>query len=154
MSRRIGSAVVLLAALFAGGARAADDIQIHASTDADEVPLDGTLNLQILVTVASGSQGADVQLPDFKDFDLVGRSQSEQTTIEFSSGAQAIHRRIVTDVRLTPKHEGKAVIEPARVTWRGRSYQTQPITVRVLGAAQAQRRHAPSQRDAEEDPFQ
>jgi len=156
MSRRIGSAVLLLAALFAGAARAADDIQIHASTDGDKVALDGTLNLQILVTVSSGSQGADVQLPDFKDFDLVGRSQSEQTTIEFSGGAQAIHRRIVTDVTLTPKHEGKAVIEPARVTYRGRTYQTQPITVRVLGAAQAQQRHAPPQgsRDEQEDPFQ
>src|SRR5207248_133699 len=99
----------------------------------------------------------DVQLPDFKDFDLVGRSQSEQTTIEFSNGAQSIHRRIVTNVALTPKHEGSATIEPARVTYRGRSYQTQPITVRVLGAAQAQRRRGaqPSARDTEEeDPFQ
>ena len=108
MSRRIGSAALLLVVLVAGGARAADDIQVHASTDADEVAVDGTLNLQILVTVASGSQGADVQLPDFKDFDLVGRSQSEQTTIEFSNGAQSIHRRIVTNVALTPKHEGSA----------------------------------------------
>ncbi|TMB25894.1 MAG: protein BatD [Deltaproteobacteria bacterium] len=155
MSRRIGNAALLLVALVAGGARAADDIQVHASTDADEVAVDGTLNLQILVTVASGSQGADVQLPDFKDFDLVGRSQSEQTTIEFSNGAQSIHRRIVTNVALTPKHEGSATIEPARVTYRGRSYQTQPITVRVLGAAQAQRRRGaqPSARDTEEDPF-
>src|SRR5207248_10469352 len=38
------------------------------------------------------------------------------------------------------RHEGSATIEPVRVSYRGRSYQTQPINVRVLGAAQAQRR--------------
>ena len=157
MSRRTGSAVLLFVGLCAAGARAADDVQIHASTDADEVAVDGTLNLQVLVTVPSASQGADVQLPDFKDFDLVGRSQSEQTTIEFSNGAQNIYRRIVTNVALTPRHEGSATIEPVRVSYRGRSYQTQPINVRVLGAAQAQRRRGatpPSPRESEDDPFQ
>jgi len=155
MSRRIGSGVLVALAIFAAGARAAEDVQVHASTDADEVAVDGTLNLQIVVTVSSGSQGAAVQLPEFKDFDTVGRSQSEQTSFEFSNGAQSIHRRIITNVALTPRHEGNATIEPARVSYGGRSYQTQPITVRVLGAAQAQRRRGapPPSHDGEDDPF-
>jgi hypothetical protein len=155
MSRRIGS-LVLLAALFAAGARAAEDIHLSASTDADEVALDGTLNLRITVTVASKAPVSNVELPDFKDFDIVNRSQSEQMSFEFSGGTPSFRRTIVTNVALTPKHEGSATIEPARVSYSGKSYQTQPIPVRVLGAGQAQARRAPPppSRDPEEDPFQ
>jgi hypothetical protein len=153
MSRRIGSLVLLLA-LFPVSARAAeDDIHVSASTDADEVALDGTLNLRIVVTVTSKSQ-AEVQLPDFKDFDLVSRSQSEQMSFEFSNGTPSFRRTIVTNVSLTPRHEGSATVEPARVSYQGKQYQTQPITVRVLGAGQAQSRRAPPPPQQEdEDPF-
>jgi len=155
MSRRIGS-LVLLAALFATGARAAEEIHVSASTDADEVALDGTVNLRITVTVASKAPVSNVELPDFKDFDIVNRSQSEQMSFEFSGGTPSFRRTIVTNVALTPKHEGNATIEPARVSYNGKSYQTQPIPVRVLGAGQAQARRAPPppSRDPEEDPFQ
>ncbi|MFL5248370.1 MAG: BatD family protein, partial [Myxococcales bacterium] len=155
MSRRIGS-LVLLAALCATAARAAEDIHVSASTDADEVALDGTLNLRITVTVASKAPVSNVELPDFKDFDIVNRSQSEQMSFEFSGGTPSFRRTVVTNVALTPKHEGNATIEPARVSYNGKSYQTESIAVRVLGAGQAQARRAPppSARDPEEDPFQ
>ncbi len=49
MSRRIGSALAAL--LVASAAPAAEEVQVSARADADEVALDGTLNLQITATV-------------------------------------------------------------------------------------------------------
>ena len=74
MSRRIGSALAAL--LVASAAPAAEEVQVSARADADEVALDGTLNLQITATVSSKGDQAELTLPDLKDFDVVSRSQS------------------------------------------------------------------------------
>jgi len=46
---------------------------VSARTDADEVALDGTLNLTITATVSSKGDQAELSLPDLKDFDVVSR---------------------------------------------------------------------------------
>ena len=163
MSRRIGSAAAALLVAFA--ASAAEDVQVSARTDADEVALDGTLNLMVTATVSSKGEQAELTLPDLKDFDVVSRSQSEQVAFTFVNGAPSFRRTTVTTVKLAPRREGQLVIEPARVTYRGRTYSTQPISVRALppGQAPAPKARAagpppPADPDAEgsatADPFQ
>jgi oxygen tolerance protein BatD len=134
MSRRTGSAIAVL--LVASAALAAEDVQVSARTDADEVALDGTLNLQITAVVSSKGDQAELTLPDLKDFDVVSRSQSEQVAFTFLNGAPTFRRTTVTTVKLAPRREGQLKIEPARVTYKGRAYTTQPISIRALAPGQ------------------
>jgi len=122
--------------LFASAALAAEEVQVSARTDANEVALDGTLNLQITATVSSKGDQADLTLPDLKDFDVVSRSQSEQVAFTFVNGSPTFRRTTVTTVKLAPRREGQLTIEPARVTYKGRTYTTQPIAIRALPAGQ------------------
>ncbi|HKC60284.1 MAG TPA: BatD family protein [Myxococcales bacterium] len=134
MSRRTGSAIAVL--LVASAALAAEDVQVSARTDADEVALDGTLNLQITAVVSSKGDQAELTLPDLKDFDVVSRSQSEQVAFTFLNGAPTFRRTTVTTVKLAPRREGQLKIEPARVNYKGRAYTTQPISIRALAPGQ------------------
>jgi len=153
MSRRTGSALVIL--LCALAARAAEDVELFARADADEVALDGTLTLQITATFSSKGEQADLQLPEFKDFDVVSRSQSEQVSFGFVNGAPNFRRTTVTTVLLTPRRAGQLVIEPAQITYRGRPYRTQSISVRGLpaGKAPAARQRPQAPPPAFADPF-
>jgi hypothetical protein len=162
MSRRIGSVVVLL--VVAAAAYAAEDVQVSARTDADEVALDGTISLIVTASVSSKGEQPELSLPDFKDFDVVNRSQSEQVSFTFVNGAPTFRRTTVTTVRLAPRREGQLTIEPARLNYKGQPYSTQPIAIRALPAGQMPsakaRAHAqppPPDRFAEDlalDPFQ
>jgi len=147
MSRRTGSA--LLVVLVASAALAAEDVQVTARTDADEVALDGTLNLIITVNVFSKGDQAELTLPDLKDFDVVSRAQSEQDAFTYLNNKPSFRRTLVATVKLAPRREGQLTIEPARVTYNGRKYKTQPISVRALPAGQTP---APRSRAAQQQP--
>jgi len=151
MSRRTGSALVALLVAFA--ATAAEDVHVSARTDADEVALDGTLNLTITATVSSKGDQAELSLPDLKDFDVVSRSQSEQVAFTFVNGAPTFRRTTVTTVKLAPRREGHLAIEPARVAYKGRTYTTQPISIRALPAGEAPAPKARAQAAPPPNPF-
>src|ERR1700694_3830431 len=133
MSRSIGGARPLLAL----AAHAAADVELTATADRDEVALDGTVTLEITAIYASKGNPGDLQLPPFRDFDVVSRSQSEQVSFAFVNGAPAFKRTIVTTLTLTPKRAGDTVIEPARLVSQGRAYTSRPIHIRVLPVGQA-----------------
>lgn len=132
---RVRAALALLAAAAVARpalAAAQDDAEVSASVDTEEVALDGLVTLQISVTTSSKGETADLSLPPLRDFDVVSRSQSEQVSFQFVGGAPSFRRTIVYSVALTPHRQGKATIEAASVVYRGKRFQTQPITVRVF----------------------
>ena len=133
MSRRIGSFIALLA--FA--ALAAAEVELSATLDTDTAALDGTVTMTITATYSSKGEPAELQLPALADFDLVSRQQSEQVSFAFVNGAPSFHRTIVTTLALTPKRAGDLTIEPAKLEYHGRNYQTQQLKVHVLAAGQA-----------------
>lgn len=120
------------------GARAAGtEVELSATADRDEVPLDGTVTLQVTATLSSKDDSGQLQLPGFRDFDVVSRSQSEQMSFAFSNGAPSFRRTTVTTLALTPHHAGQSLIEPATFVLRGKNYVTQPISIKVLAAGQS-----------------
>ncbi len=137
MSRRTGNALLLALALALPARGAGGEVELSATADRDEVALDGTVTLEITATYSQKGDPGELQLPPFRDFDVVSRSQSEQVSFQFVNGAPSFRRTTVYSIALTPHHAGDAVIEPARLTWQGRSYSTQAIKVRVLPAGQA-----------------
>jgi hypothetical protein len=139
--RRTGNAL-WLAVLIALPALAAGEVELSATADASEVPLDGTLTLRIAVTYGSKADTGDLQVPTFADFDVVSRSQSEQVTFTLSNSSPSFRRTVVTSLALTPRRTGELAIEPVKLEFHGQRFQTDPIKVRVVPAGQAQRRRA------------
>jgi len=135
--RRTGKA--LCAALLVALPSLAAEVELSASTDATEVPLDGVLELRITATYASRGGGGEVDVPPFADFDVVSRSRSEQMSFSFGGGCSSMRRTVITSLTLTPRRQGELTIEPAKVEFEGKTYQTDPIRIRVLPAGQAAR---------------
>ncbi|HWE24307.1 MAG TPA: BatD family protein, partial [Myxococcales bacterium] len=153
MWKRIGSVAVLLAV--ATAARAADDVQLSARTGSDEVALDGTVDWIVTASISSKGEQPKLALPDFKDFEVVNRSQSDDASFTFLNGNPTFRRTTIITVRLAPRREGQLTIGPARLTHQGRTYSTQPITVRALPAGQQPapkaRAHSQSPPDRNDD---
>jgi len=150
-SRWFGCALALLRGGpgFGGGV-----VALWAWADSDTVALDGTVTLQITATYQSKGEPGELQLPPLADFDLVSRSQSEQVSFAFVNGAPSFRRTIVTTLAITPKRAGEATVEPAKVDYHGKVYQTQPLKIRVLPAGQAPPPpSAQRQRSRAPDPF-
>ena len=134
--RRTGRALcaALLCALPALGAA---EVELSAAADASEVALDGTLVLRVTARYSSKGPAGDLQVPPFADFDIVSRSQSEQLSFSLSGGSATIERTVTTSLMLTPKRVGDLTIEPIKLEFRGKTYQTDPIGIRVVPAGQA-----------------
>ena len=157
--RKTGSGLALFLVLLARAAGAAPaEVELSATTDREEVALDGTLVLTVTATYTTKGETGDLELPAFRDFDVVSRSQSEQVSFAFMNGAPAFRRSVATSIALTPKRVGEATIEPARLVWRGKESKTRPIRVHVLAAGGQSAQPQASQRADEDrtdafDPF-
>lgn len=116
---------------------AADEPEVAASVDRDELALDETLTLSLVVTTSSRGDAGELQPPALRDFDVVSRSTSEQVSFAFGSNAPNFRRTAVTTLQLTPHRAGALVIEPARLAYHGQTYSTAQIAVRVLPAGRA-----------------
>ena len=136
--RRTGKAIAL-AFLLALPALAAAEVELSATADATEIALDGTVTLRISATYASKAETGDLVVPAFADFDVVSRSHSEQVTFTLSSSAPSFRRTVITSLALTPRRVGELSIEPARLEFHGKSFQTERIRIRVVPAGQAAR---------------
>ena len=152
MSRRTGKALLLALSVAGVAAAAGSDVELSATADRDEVALDGTVTLEVTATYSQKGDPGELQLPPFKDFDVVSRSQSEQVSFAFVNGAPSFRRTTVYSIALTPHHAGDAVIEPARLSWQGRSFTTQAIKVRVLPAGQSPAPQTQQQRQSRAPP--
>lgn len=134
--RRTGSA--LIAALsVAGAASAAAEVELSASVDRAQAALDDTVALRITAVYSSKADPGELTLPEFSDFDVVSRAQSEQVSFAFVNGAPSFRRTLTTTLALTPRRAGDVVIEPARLAFHGKTYQTRELRLRVLPAGQA-----------------
>src|SRR5262249_22042770 len=72
-----------------------------------------------------------------------------QVAFTFLNNQPSFRRTTVTTVKLAPRREGQLTIEPARVSYKGKTYKTQPISIRALAAGQTP---APRSRAAQQQP--
>ena len=140
--RKTGNAFAL-ALFLALPVFAAGEVEFSATTDAAEVPLDGTVTLRVTATYASKAETGELQIPAFADFDVVSRSQSEQVTFTLSNSAPSFRRTVLTSLALTPKRIGDLTIEPVRLEFKGKTLQTERIRIHVVPVGQAVRGSTP-----------
>ncbi|MBI5548024.1 MAG: protein BatD [Deltaproteobacteria bacterium] len=146
----------LLAALAPAGAAAAD-VEFFATTDRDEMGLDETLTLTVTVALdaGAGSEGEELRLPEAPDFEVLSRSKSQQTSFVMGRGPPSFRNSRVFSLILQPRHAGTCVIPPGRLVYRGKTYETGALRIKVVagGVSRPGRRQPPPSTANPSQPF-
>ncbi len=116
--------------LLTGPAKASGALEIRAWVDKTEA----TLEDQIFLTVSVSGQRRlpdDLELPPLPDFSITEGGTSSRT--EIINGT--IRTSVEATYILTPRHLGIFTIGPVRLKHKGRTYESRPLTVKILPAA-------------------
>ncbi len=116
--------------LVAGTAAESGAFEVSAWVDKTEA----TLEDQIFLTVSISGQRrlpSDPILPPLPDFSVTKGGSSSQTNIVNGSISTSVEATYL----LTPRRAGSFTIGPVRIEKKGRTYQSQPISVKILPAA-------------------
>jgi len=116
--------------LVAGTPAVSDALEVRAWVDKTEA----TLEDQVFLTVSISGQRrlpSDPILPPLPDFSVTKGGSSSRTQIVNGS----INTSVEATYLLTPRRAGSFTIGPVRIEKKGRSYQSQPISIKILPAA-------------------
>lgn len=140
---RIGSALLTLVLSLPASA---EEVQFYMSVDRQKVGTEDTFALEIVI--GDAPSGASVQFPSSPNFEVLGRSQSDQMSFSAGLGGAGV----ITSVKkhtltLRALRAGKLTIPAAVLTAGGKEYRTSPITLKVvegrLGSDRPRRRSSP-----------
>lgn len=151
-SPRLGGAlgVALLLASSAAWAQA----RFYQTVDRTEVGADD--NVQLTVVVTNAPQSARLELPDTRDFEVLSKFQSSQSSFSFgSSGGPQITQTQKYTVVMRPLRTGALVIPPSTLeTGDGHPLKTEPVHIHVHAGHVDDPNTARRQRpDADADPI-
>uniref|UniRef100_A0A7V3RGZ4 Protein BatD n=1 Tax=candidate division WOR-3 bacterium TaxID=2052148 RepID=A0A7V3RGZ4_UNCW3 len=113
----------------------AGEINFTATVDRTTVGLGETFTLNVSVNGENISGVPAPKLPDLPDFNILGRSSSQSTSISFINGRMSQQTTITFIYTLSPKKIGKFTIGPCRIDYQGKTYETQPIEIEVVKTA-------------------
>jgi len=119
-----------VALLVAGTVVESGAFEVSAWVDKTEA----TLEDQIFLTVSVSGQRrlpSDPILPPLPDFSVTKGGSSSQTKIVNGSISTSVEATYI----LVPRRAGSFTIGPVRIEKKGRTYQSQPISVKILPAA-------------------
>ncbi len=127
---RLLLALAVIGLAVTGAAAKSDAFEVRAWVDKTEA----TLEDQIFLTVSISGQrrlSDDPTLPPLPDFHVAKGGSSSQTKIVNGS----ISTSVEVTYMLTPRRAGIFTIGPVRLQKKGRTYQSQPISVKILPAS-------------------
>ncbi|MFQ6044303.1 MAG: BatD family protein, partial [Candidatus Poribacteria bacterium] len=130
--------------LLQGTTAFADSISVSASVDRKIVSVGDTIQLTVAIEGAQSVGAPD--LPDIDGFQAQYVGPSTQVSIvngRMSASVSHIYSLVALKV-------GKYTINPISVEYRGKTYQTKPITVEVVQGATPQRRSQAGTQQADE----
>jgi hypothetical protein len=145
-SRRIWrpATALALALVVLAGAAAAADLEFTASVDQTTVGMGEQFQLTLTVQGEDMLSVPSPALPPLADFDVLGSTSSQATNISIINGQMKKQATVNFIYVLSAKHLGKATIPPCKLTYQGKDYQSQPIEITVVKAAQGQAVPMPS----------
>ena len=137
MSKRTGDALAglrpllpLLALLGLAPVTGAATGPVEARIEPRELAQDERLRLTIRAEAEAQPPRLDPPAADF-DFEIVGRSQSQQTSMTFAGGVVQARHAVDWELTLAPRRAGTLTIPPFSVTIGPDKLQTAPFTVKV-----------------------
>ncbi len=116
---------------------AAAELNFSASVDRTTVGLGEQLTLTVTVEGSNVGSAPRPQLPQLSDFNQLGSTQSQSTSIQFVNGRMSQQQTISFIYFLSPKKLGELVIGPCKLDFKGTTYQTQPIGITVTRESSA-----------------
>lgn len=146
---------LLMAVILASGA----EISFSASVDRTTVGLGEPFQLTVTVSGVNIGRVPRPELPELKDFDNLGVSQSQSTSISIINGRVEQQTAISFVYTLVPRKLGELTIGPCRIVYNNTEYTTEPVRITVVKSAtrtqprpQPQRQTPPSPFDLFEEP--
>lgn len=110
-----------------GPAAAADDLTVSARVDRSEVKQWKKLLFEVTIE-GPIRESPTVRLDGWKGFEVVSTSQSQQIRV---SGGE-INQTVFLQYTLVATEAGKQTLGPVKVDYRGKTYETRPVEVKVL----------------------
>lgn len=121
-------------------------LTIKVTTDKNEVALDEYFNYKVIITSSVSLVNPKIKLPDLeKDFAVLSSSRSQN--IAFSGATTRL--QIVLNYFLKPKKEGEITLGPAEVSYRGKNYTSEALTIKVYPAKGAIPKEQPEEKEEE-----
>ncbi|MEO0069100.1 MAG: BatD family protein [candidate division WOR-3 bacterium] len=111
------------------------EINFSASVDRTTVGLGEPLQLTVTVEGANIGRVPKPQLPVLNDFDNLGSSQSQSTSISIINGRVQQQTAISFVYTLVPKRLGELTIGSCRIVYNNTEYTTEPIKIQVVKSA-------------------
>lgn len=103
--------------------------ELSISSKVDKERLAQSECLDLTITISGKMRGApNIELPDLKEFEVLSKSSSQNISIERKKTSYSASFSFI----LKPKSCGALTIDPARIRYKGKTYQTQPIVVEVI----------------------
>jgi hypothetical protein len=125
--------------------------ELNFSADADRTTVGLGEQFQLTVTVEGTNIGAPrPQVPALDDFDQLGSTSSQSTSISFVNGRMTRQNTISFIYFLSPKRVGDLTVPPFRLDFKGTTYETQSIPITVTKESQAP---PPNRRQQQQPPF-
>lgn len=107
------------------------EISVSSEVDKDQLTQAEYLTLTITVTVSGKlKKTPKVELPDLTDFEILSRKSSQDLSVRLGETFYSSRFSFI----LQPKSIGKLTIGSARMRYRKRVYETEPIVIEVLPA--------------------
>ncbi len=137
----------------------AGEINFTASVDRTTVGLGEPFELTVTVSGVNISRVPKPQLPELAEFDNLGVSQSQSTSISIINGRVQQQTAVSFVYTLVPRKLGELTIGPCRMVYDNTEYTTEPIRITVVKSktrsqprTQPQSRFPPSPFDIFEEP--
>ena len=115
----------------------AAELNFTAGVDRTTVGLGEQITLTVTVEGNNIGGAPRPQLPALPDFNQLGSTSSQSTSVQFVNGRMSQQQTISFIYFLSPKKLGELVIGPCKLDFRGSTYQTQPIAITVTRESQA-----------------
>jgi hypothetical protein len=143
MPRRTGERVVtaavalalLVTAPAAASAATAEPVSLEARLDRDTIAADESVTLEIRLESPEAPSALD--LAGDSPFQIVSRTEARQSSFTLGGGGVQARQVFVTTLGLAPSRAGDLILPPVRAVVAGKTYQTRPLSVKVLPAGAA-----------------
>ena len=110
----------------------AEDVKIIASA-----PSSVGTGQQFAVTFTVNAAGSDFKAPSFKGFSVLsGPNQSSSSSMQIVNGNVTQSVSYAFTYYLQAGTEGSFTVTPARITVNGKTYESNPLTIKVVKSAQ------------------
>ena len=107
-------------------------LKVYASVDKKRMWIKDTLTLTITVETKKLRSIPDPDTSSLVQFNILNKTKSYSTSITIVNGKTTRIKKYIFRYTLKPRTTGELLIGPISITYRGKRYSSEPITVEVL----------------------